>query len=404
MGRRRPGARLVQGGVVGGHAGQDVRDHPKIAARRPAAAPHIFAIRARILTAVYGVASLPLGAPVELRGIPRSGRVRIRKRRGRRKQPLKRRRAAVRVGNGSPCSRRFRFPPERRGRNEPWTRRRSIGLITIDGLSIFYREAGPTNAPTILLLHGLPSSSRMFEPLFARLSDRYHLVAPDYPGLRAQRLAGPEGLRLHVRSPRRRHDRFTETLGLSRYTLYMQDYGGPVGLPHGAGAPRARRGADRPGRRRPRRRARRRTGRRGGRSGPTARPTRPRCARTFSRSRRRERATSGAIRTSSATIRTSGRTNSASSTRPARPTSRATSSTTTARTSPPTRSGRRGCATRSRGSSSSGASTTSRSTPRSRRPTAATCPSAEVHMVDGGHFALDTAADEIAGLVAGFLK
>src|SRR6266436_735494 len=52
----------------------------------------------------------------------------------------------------------------------------------IDGLSIFYREAGPKDAPTILLLHGLPSSSRMFEPLFARLSDRYHLVAPDYPG------------------------------------------------------------------------------------------------------------------------------------------------------------------------------------------------------------------------------
>src|SRR4029077_12201533 len=55
--------------------------------------------------------------------------------------------------------------------------------IQVDGLSIFYREAGPKNAPTLLLLHGLPSSSsRMFEPLFARLSDRYHLVAPDYPG------------------------------------------------------------------------------------------------------------------------------------------------------------------------------------------------------------------------------
>jgi hypothetical protein len=52
----------------------------------------------------------------------------------------------------------------------------------IDGLSIFYREAGPKNAPTLLLLHGLPSSSRMFASLFARLSDRYHLVAPDYPG------------------------------------------------------------------------------------------------------------------------------------------------------------------------------------------------------------------------------
>ena len=54
--------------------------------------------------------------------------------------------------------------------------------IQIDGLSIFYREAGAKDAPTILLLHGLPPSSRMFEPLFAWLSDRYHLVAPDYPG------------------------------------------------------------------------------------------------------------------------------------------------------------------------------------------------------------------------------
>src|SRR5204863_6223649 len=54
--------------------------------------------------------------------------------------------------------------------------------IKIDEVSIFYRETGPKDAPTILLLHGLPTSSRQFEPLFARLSDRFHLVAPDYPG------------------------------------------------------------------------------------------------------------------------------------------------------------------------------------------------------------------------------
>src|ERR1041385_6605238 len=54
--------------------------------------------------------------------------------------------------------------------------------VQVEGLSIFYREAGPKTEPTLLLLHGLPSSSRMFEPLFRRLSDRYHLVAPDYPG------------------------------------------------------------------------------------------------------------------------------------------------------------------------------------------------------------------------------
>src|SRR5271165_1454338 len=54
--------------------------------------------------------------------------------------------------------------------------------VKIDGLSIFYREAGPKDAPVILLLHGLPSSSRMFQSLLTRLSDKYHLIAPDYPG------------------------------------------------------------------------------------------------------------------------------------------------------------------------------------------------------------------------------
>jgi pimeloyl-ACP methyl ester carboxylesterase len=61
----------------------------------------------------------------------------------------------------------------------------------IDGLSVFYREAGPKDAPTLLLLHGLPSSSRMFGPLFARLSDRYHLVAPTARLGRRPRFVGP---------------------------------------------------------------------------------------------------------------------------------------------------------------------------------------------------------------------
>src|SRR6202795_4811602 len=54
--------------------------------------------------------------------------------------------------------------------------------VSVDGLSIFYREAGRPDAPTLLLLHGFPSSSRMFEPLLTRLSAQYHLIAPDYPG------------------------------------------------------------------------------------------------------------------------------------------------------------------------------------------------------------------------------
>jgi pimeloyl-ACP methyl ester carboxylesterase len=102
--------------------------------------------------------------------------------------------------------------------------------VNVDGLSIFYREAGPKNAPTILLLHGLPSSSRMFQPLLTRLADNYHLVAPDYPGYGHSDWPDPKQFDYtfdHIASVM---DGFTQTLGLSRYTLYMQDYGGPVGF------------------------------------------------------------------------------------------------------------------------------------------------------------------------------
>jgi pimeloyl-ACP methyl ester carboxylesterase len=100
----------------------------------------------------------------------------------------------------------------------------------IDGLSIFYREAGPKDAPTLLLLHGLPSSSRMFEPLFARLSDRWHLVAPDYPGFGHSDWPDPKTFAYTFDHYAEIMNCFTESLGLRRYTLYMQDYGGPVGF------------------------------------------------------------------------------------------------------------------------------------------------------------------------------
>ena len=102
--------------------------------------------------------------------------------------------------------------------------------VKVDELSIFYREAGPKDAPVILLLHGLPSSSRMFQPLLTRLSDRYHLVAPDYPGYGHSDWTDPKEFDYtfdHVASVM--HD-FALAVGLSRYTLYMQDYGGPVGF------------------------------------------------------------------------------------------------------------------------------------------------------------------------------
>jgi pimeloyl-ACP methyl ester carboxylesterase len=91
--------------------------------------------------------------------------------------------------------------------------------IQVDGHSIFYREAGPKDAPTLLLLHGLPSSSRMFEPLFSRLSDRYHLVAPDYPGFGHSDWPDPKAFAYTFDHIAETMNHFTEALGLSRYTL-----------------------------------------------------------------------------------------------------------------------------------------------------------------------------------------
>ena len=102
--------------------------------------------------------------------------------------------------------------------------------IQIDGLSIFYREAGPKDAPTILLLHGLPSSSRMFQPLLTRLADDYHLIAPDYPGFGHSDWPDPKKFAYTFDHIAAVMGDFTQAIGLSRYTLYMQDYGGPVGF------------------------------------------------------------------------------------------------------------------------------------------------------------------------------
>ena len=102
--------------------------------------------------------------------------------------------------------------------------------VQVDGLSIFYSEAGPKWAPTLLLLHGFPSSSRMFEPLLRRLSDTYHLIAPDYPGFGHSDAPDPSKFPYtfdHIASI---INEFVTIKGISRYSLYVQDYGGPVGF------------------------------------------------------------------------------------------------------------------------------------------------------------------------------
>jgi pimeloyl-ACP methyl ester carboxylesterase len=116
------------------------------------------------------------------------------------------------------------------GRERPVEQPTFYRTIQIDGLSIFYREAGPKDAPTLILLHGFPTSSRMFDPLFARLSGRYHLLAPDYPGFGHSTWPDPKAFAYTFDHCAEIMNRFTEALGLSRYTLYMQDYGGPVGF------------------------------------------------------------------------------------------------------------------------------------------------------------------------------
>jgi len=102
--------------------------------------------------------------------------------------------------------------------------------VKVDGLSIFYREAGPKDAPAVLSLHGLPSSSRMYEPLFSRLADRYHLIAPDYLGFGHSDWPDPTQFAYTFDRFAEIMNRFTEAIALPRYTLYMQDYGGPVGF------------------------------------------------------------------------------------------------------------------------------------------------------------------------------
>jgi pimeloyl-ACP methyl ester carboxylesterase len=101
--------------------------------------------------------------------------------------------------------------------------------VTIDGLDIFYREAGPQEAPTVLLLHGFPTSSHMFRHLIPALADAFHLVAPDYPGFGYSSAPTVDQFDYTFDHLADVVEKFTEQVGLTRYTLYVQDYGAPVG-------------------------------------------------------------------------------------------------------------------------------------------------------------------------------
>lgn len=101
--------------------------------------------------------------------------------------------------------------------------------IEIDGLDIFYREAGPQDAPVILLLHGFPSSSHMFRNLIPALSDQFHLIAPDYPGFGRSAMPSVDEFDYTFDHLAEIIGKFVQALGVEQYSLYLMDYGAPIG-------------------------------------------------------------------------------------------------------------------------------------------------------------------------------
>src|SRR5689334_9218395 len=101
---------------------------------------------------------------------------------------------------------------------------------TIDGLELFYRQAGDVRRPALVLLHGFPSSSVMYRDLIPRLADRFHLLAPDYPGFGRSSAPSPATFAYTFDHLTAVVDRLLDQQRVSRYSLFLQDYGGPIGF------------------------------------------------------------------------------------------------------------------------------------------------------------------------------
>ncbi|CAN5915147.1 alpha/beta hydrolase [soil metagenome] len=100
----------------------------------------------------------------------------------------------------------------------------------VDGVDVFYREAGPRSAPGVLLLHGFPTSSQMFRNLIPALADRYHVIAPDYPGYGYSGSPDRSTFNYTFDHYAKLVEKLTEQIGLGSYALYVMDYGAPVGF------------------------------------------------------------------------------------------------------------------------------------------------------------------------------
>jgi pimeloyl-ACP methyl ester carboxylesterase len=106
----------------------------------------------------------------------------------------------------------------------------SFHAIDVQGNNVFYREAGPKNAPTIVLLHGFPTSSHMFRNLIPRLADRYNVIAPDLPGFGFSAAPDRKRFRYTFENLAKVIGSFVEVIGLEKYAIYVFDYGAPVGF------------------------------------------------------------------------------------------------------------------------------------------------------------------------------
>ncbi|MCZ6586191.1 MAG: alpha/beta hydrolase [Gammaproteobacteria bacterium] len=102
--------------------------------------------------------------------------------------------------------------------------------VEVNGLDVFYREAGDKNAPTLLLLHGFPTSSHMFRNLMAELADSYHMLAPDFPGFGNSSQPSMDDFDYTFDNLAATVEGFLDTLGVTKYSIYLMDYGAPVGF------------------------------------------------------------------------------------------------------------------------------------------------------------------------------
>jgi pimeloyl-ACP methyl ester carboxylesterase len=110
------------------------------------------------------------------------------------------------------------------------TARVTYHTAQVDGLKIFYREAGPKNAPVVLLLHGFPTSSHMYRELIPRLSDKYHVLAPDFPGYGYSDMPAPAQYAYTFDHLADTTEHLLNQLGVEKYSIYIMDYGAPVGF------------------------------------------------------------------------------------------------------------------------------------------------------------------------------